>query len=174
MINSYFKYIKTALEGAKYHEELAFLFAHPKRNEFNKIVFHLRAYFWELWSVWDYVLQYVNVKTLKLDPYDVRRDLLKKIKANMPYYQYLPLLEKIQNEDRLYRIMWLRDHAHKWQINPYLVDYNDEGVQVISLDNLNAKDKSLPRQINIDKNDFLYMKKVVKTLIKSGLFGLNN
>src|SRR3989344_2887693 len=132
MINSYFKYIKTALEGAKYHEELAFLFAHPKRNEFNKIVFHLRAYFWELWSVWDYVLQYVNVKTLKLDPYDVRRDLLKKIKANMPYYQYLPLLEKIQNEDRLYRIMWLRDHAHKWQINPYLVDYNDEGVQVIS------------------------------------------
>ena len=166
----YLSYIQTALEGAKYHEDQAFLLAHPKSPQYKKVVFHLRAYFWELWSVWDYILQHANTQTLKLDPYDVRRGLLKKIRSELSLYQHLSLLESIEADDWLIRIRWLRDHAHKWQIDPYLVDYHEEIVNVIALNNLEGKDKALPRQINIDRNDLSFMTDFVKKLTENSFF----
>jgi len=166
----YPRYIQQALEGAKYHENLAFSFAHPRMHKYNQSAFHLRAYFWELWSVWDYILQQVNSETLKLDPGRVRRDLLEKLKRKCPNYKYLKDLEEIQENDRLIRIKLIRDYAHKWQIDPYLIDYHGSIVNVICLNNLDAKDKKLPRQINIDRNDLWFMENVVKTLSEKGFF----
>lgn len=170
MTNLYYCYIQTALAGAKYHEDQAFQVRGNQPNDFNKIVFHLRAYFWELWSVWDYVLQEANSQTLELDPYSVRRNLLKMIKEKMPKYNFLTLLESIQNNERLQRVMWLRDHAHKWQIEPYLIDHTDEQVNVIALNNLDTKDKNLPKQFNIDRNDLWFMQEFVKSLVEKGFF----
>lgn len=170
MSSHYFTYIQTALLGAKYHEEQAFLVQANQPNDYNRIVFHLRAYFWELWSVWDYVLQETNQQTLELDPYGVRRNFLNKVKKEVPKYKFLDLLESIQNDKRLKRIMLLRDHAHKWQIEPYLIDHTDETVNVIALNNLDSKDKNLPRQINIDRNDLWFMQEFISSLTKEGFF----
>lgn len=164
----YFTYIQRALKAAKYHEDRAFSFAHPEVNKYDEVVFHLRAYFWELWSVWDYILQLANSETLRLDPEDVRRKFLKKLKAEQPNYKYLTTLEKIQSNERLLRIKSLRDHAHKWQIDPYLIEYNENSVSVIALNNLDSKNRKLARQINIDKNDLGFMVAVVRTLTEKG------
>lgn len=169
-MNNYLRYIQTALQGAKYHEDQAFQVRGNQPNDYNKRVFHLRAYFWELWSIWDYILQETNLQTLGLDPYSVRRNLVKKIKNQMPEYKFIGLLESIQDNERLQRIMWLRDHAHKWQIEPYLIDHDDEQVNVIALNNLDSKDKNLPRQINIDKNDLWFMQEFVKSLVGKDFF----
>mgnify|MGYP001560505687 CR=1 FL=1 len=166
----YFDYIQTALEGAKYHEDQAFLLAHPKNPQYKKVVFHLRAYFWELWSVWDYVLQHANSQTLKLEPHQVRRKFLERLEEDSLSYQYLSQLKSLQSHDRLLRIMWLRDHAHKWQLDPYLVDYHGEVVNVIAINNLDGKDKVLPRQINVDRNDLSFMADFVKELTDNGFF----
>jgi len=166
----YLKFINQALSAAKYHEDLAFSFAHPDIKQYSKVVVHLRAYFWELWSVWDYILQEANLKTLKLKPEGVRRNFLDEAKKKHPNYEYIENLEYIQKDERLTRIMLIRDHAHKWQIDPYQVDYRGTKVNVICLNNLDAKDKKLARQINIDRNDLWFMETIVETLFKKGFF----
>lgn len=166
----YLKYIRQALNNAKYHEDKAFSFAHPKINQYDKVVIHLRAYFWELWSVWDYILQVVNSKTLNLGPERVRRDFLEVLKKKQPKYNYLSTLEKIQNNERLIRIRDLRDHTHKWLVDPNLIDYSGDIVNVIAIGNLDGRDKKLQRQINIDRNDLWFMENSIKILSKEGFF----
>lgn len=166
----YLKFIDQALKGAKYHEAQAFFFAHPKENKYDFVTYHLRAYFWELWSVWDYVLQLANSKTLNLEPEKVRRDFLKKLIVEQPKYVHLSKLKSIQENEQLIRIRKLRDHAHKWQVDPYLVEYNGDVVNVIALNNLDGKNKKLPKQINIDRNDLWFMKKAKSDLSMEGFF----
>ncbi len=170
MNNSNLRYINTALAGAKYHEDQAFQVRGNQPNDYNKIVFHLRAYFWELWSAWDYVLQETNRQTFHLEPHEVRRNILNKVRKEVPDYKFLELLESIQENERLKRIMWLRDHAHKWQIEPYMIDHDDEKVNIIALNNLDSRDKFLDRQINIDRNDLYFMQEFINSLSKEGFF----
>ena len=166
----FLEYIKQALKSAKYHEDKAFFFAHPNVNQYDKVVIHLRAYFWELWSVCDYILQLVNSKTLNLQPELVRRDFFRELKKKKPDYKYLSILEEIQSNERLIRVKDIRDHAHKWQVDPYLVEYNGDVVNIVAINNLNRRDRRLPKQINIDRNDLWFMKKTVDDLSQKGFF----
>lgn len=166
----YVDYIQTALLGAKFHEDQAFLLAYPERPRYMEVVFHLRAYFWELWSIWDYILQHANKQTLDLDPYLVRRGFLKKYENELSSYLYLSLLKSIEGDDWLIEIRSLRDHAHKWQLDPSLVEFNDEIVSVIALNNLDEKDKNLPRQISVDRNHLWFMSESVRKLSSEGFF----
>ena len=111
-----------------------------------------------------------NLETLHLNPKNVRRTFLEKLKIEQPRYEYLLTLEEIQNDKWLKRIENLRDHAHKWQIDPNLVEYNGDKVNVIAIDNYASKDEGLPTQINIDKNDLWFMKDAVEKIGKEGFF----
>lgn len=170
----YVAYIHTALEGAKYHEDQAFLLAHPQKLQYKKVVFHMRAYFWELWSVWDYILQHANKQTLNEDAGDVRykngKTFIEQIEGKFPKYKFLSQLKEINKHERLQRIKTLRNYAHKWQIEPNQVDINGEVVNVIILDNLNAQEKELSQQINIDRNDLSFMVDFVNKLTDNGFF----
>lgn len=159
--------IKLALDAAEYHEIKAFTYANPKFFNYTYVLFHIRAYYWELLTIWDYILQIVNAETLNLHVEKIRSDFLEKLQNKMPEYKYLNELLEIKNADYFKRITRLRNYSHKWHINPNLVEYNEAGVTVISLEN--TKDPNLPRQINIDKNDLGFMKEVVENFTKIGL-----
>ena len=116
------------------------------------------------------MLQLTNSKTLRWNPEKVRRNFLKELKREQPNYKFLTTMEEIQNNERLLRIESLRDHAHKWQIDPYLIDYNKNSVNVIALNNLDNKDRKLSRQINIDKTDLGFIVGVVNALTEKGFF----
>ena len=164
------KYIQQALNAAKYHEDQAFKFAHPLNSDYDKVVAHLRAYFWELWSVWDYILQQANSETIKLDPESVKGKIIEQIKEKFPEYKYLGELEKFQDDDRLKKISFVRNYAHKWQIMPNLVEINGDTVNVITLIWLKNYN-TIPNQINIDRNDLWFMDKMVNQLIQNNFFG---
>jgi len=170
----YPRYILQALEAAKYHEDLTFSFENLKKGKITKSMFHLRAYFWELWSVWEYILQHANIETLKLPSKEVRRDFIEQLKQKFPKYKFLKVLEKIQNEEYFKRIKLIRDHAHNWQIAPYgvpiMVIHDDSKVvRAMKLNNID-KDKELPMDIYIERNDLGFMEHVVKTLSEKGFF----
>jgi hypothetical protein len=162
--------ITNALNAATYHEIKAFYYASPQISDYNKVVFHLRSYYWELWSIWDYILQTVNSQTLKLSPDRVREDFIKKLTKQYPNYEYLNDLIQIDSNPFLERIGRLRNYAHKWQINPYQIEHNKGEVTIICIDNLDYKDRKLSSQINVDRNDLWFMNKAVEDLIKRGLF----
>ena len=162
--------IKTALEGAKFHEDQAFMLAYPSSgrvsNESYKIlVYHLRAYFWELWSVWDYILQNANAQTLKLSRVDT--GLIDQLIKKMSSYHFLPLLQSTRDSAWLKRLARLRHSAHRWVLDPYLVDYNDTPVNVISL---KMQDGESPLQVNVDRNDLWFMSDSVSKLKDAGFF----
>lgn len=175
---TYVKYIQLAFEGAKYHEDQAFLLA-SQDTEFNKIIFHIRAYFWELWSIWDYVLQQANIHTLNKDPYHVRRSLLKEIRLEKPDYQYLSLLEEYHDANQLNKIRLIRDYAHKWHynINNGLTiaqngssPLSGDDIIAIALDNFDRKEEKLSQQIFVDRSDLLFVRNIIDKLSKKGFF----
>ena len=79
-------------------------------------------------------------------------------------------MEEIKSNERLIRVKDIRDHAHKWQVDPYLVEYNGDVVNIVAINNLNRRDRRLPKQINIDRNDLWFMKKTVDDLSQKGFF----
>ena len=169
MPNTYQLSIQKALKSAKYHEDLAFLYAHPNEAKYDELVTHLRSYYWELWSVWEYIIQAVNEHSLNLDKQNVREDFIKKLKKERPDYPYAKDLEKVFNNERLIRINQLRNYSHKWQIDASLVeiDENDK-VNVIAF-NPKGSEGTLPRQINIDKNDLWFMTETTKSFSIKGI-----
>jgi len=166
----YLEFLKQALSAASYHENRAFSFAHPRVSKYSLVVAHLRSYFWELWSAWEYILQVANSATLKLDPKEVRRDFLLEVEKKRPEYKHLKELKRMEESKELVRIKAVRDHAHNWVIDPYQVEYNEDTVEVICINNSDSRDTGPPGQINIDRNDLWFMENEVKTLLKSGFF----
>jgi hypothetical protein len=169
-MSEFLKSIETALEGAKFHEEQVFKLAYPSNgrisNEsYKTLIFHLRAYFWELWSVWDYILQNANAQTLKLSRVDT--GLIDQLLKKMRSYHFLPLLQSTRDSSWLKRLARLRHSAHRWIIDPYLVDYNDGQVNVISL---RMQDGETPVQVNVDRNDLWFMSDAVNKLKEAGFF----
>jgi hypothetical protein len=156
-MSEFLESINTALDGAKYHENQAFVFAYAtvekdKKESYRQVVYHLRAYFWELWSVWDYILQSANARTLNLPRVDTR--LVDQLEKKMPDYKHLPSLQAIRDSGWLKRLARLRHAAHRWILNPNLVEYSGSAVTVIAV---NMQDGQSPAQINIDRNDLLFM-----------------
>ena len=164
--------VERAIDGAEYHEVQAFSLVMPNEkgeipeNRRLAIIFHLRAYYWELWSVWDYVLLNANSQTLSLKRVDT--GLVEILKKKFPGYKYLNLLEQMLNDPLFQRIQRLRHYSHGWVLNPYLVEYTPgEGANVISL---LMNDKSSPEQVNVDRNDLWFMKSHVQRLKNVGFF----
>ncbi|MDQ3004581.1 MAG: hypothetical protein M3R47_04260 [Chloroflexota bacterium] len=169
-MSEFLKSIETALEGAQFHEDRAFLLAYPSNervsNESYKVlVYHLRAYFWELWSVWDYILQNANAQTLKLLRVDT--GLIDHLLRKMSSYNFLPFLQSTRDSSQLKRLARLRHSAHRWILDPYLVGYNDTQVNVISL---KMQDGEAPIQVNVDRNDLWFMSDTVNKLKDAGFF----
>ena len=166
----YQEYINHALKAASYHENQAFLFAHPESDKYGETVAHLRAYYWELWSVWDYILQSVNSQTsLIKKPHEVDLKFLTKLKKEMPEYPHHKDLEDAFNEPLATRIRTLRNYAHKWQIDPYMLDIDDDDkVNVISL-LINPQEDKLMSQTNVDRNDLWFMSELVKKFVAKGI-----
>lgn len=164
--------IETAIEGARYHEATAFALAHPTnggipQRSYLSLIFHLRAYYWELWSVWDYILQDANAHTLKLERVDT--NLVDKIRKRAPSYTFLTEIAEIRDSPILKRIARVRHSAHKFVLEPYQVEINDIGVSVICL---LMRDKVFPPQVNVDRNDLAFVEDAVQRLKKSGFFSL--
>lgn len=162
--------IETAIEGAKYHEASAFELAHPTKagiaqRSFQILIFHLRAYYWELWSVWDYILQNANANTLKLKRVDT--NLVNEISKKAPSYTFLSEITAIRDSPNLKRIARLRHSAHKFVLEPYQVEINDTGVSVICL---HMRDKAVPDQVNVDRNDLAFVEDAVHRLKNVGFF----
>lgn len=115
-MQDYYPQIELALVAAKYHEDAAFKAA-EERDALRAAV-HLRAYFWELQSVWDYTLLHANSRTLKLKTQRVRADFLKQLQAKMADYMHLGRLQEIAANESLKRISLLRNEAHRFVIQP--------------------------------------------------------
>jgi hypothetical protein len=165
--------IETALQAAKYHEDAAFQFASPAgltKEKLAAVVFHLRAYYWELWSAWDYLLQIANSHTVNLRLRDVNTKVIDRIARGHPDYEFLPCLSQTRGSPQLVRIRRLRHSAHRWVLDPYQVEHTDHGVSVICLQ---MKDSFEPVQINIDRNDLSFMQQVVSNLRSAGFFAQN-
>jgi len=169
-MSEFLKSIETALEGAKFHEDRALILAYPSKDRvsnesYKALVYHLRAYFWELWSVWDYILQNANAQTLKLPRVDT--GLIDQLLKKMSSYNFLPFLQSMRDSSWLKRLARLRHSAHRWILDPYLVDYNDTQVNVISL---RMQDGEAPVQVNVDRNDLWFMSDSVNKLKDAGFF----
>jgi hypothetical protein len=169
-MSEYLNSIETALEGAKFHEDRAFILAYPSEgrvsnDSYKTLVYHLRAYYWELWSVWDYILQNANAQTLKLPRVDT--GLIDQLLKKMDSYPFLPLLQSTRDSAWLKRLARLRHSAHKWILDPYLAGYNDTQVKVIAL---RMQDGEEPVQVNVDRNDLWFMSEVVNKLKDAGFF----
>jgi sulfur relay (sulfurtransferase) DsrC/TusE family protein len=164
--------IELALDGARYHESRAFELAMPTsvaidRDTYRRIVYYLRAYYWELWSVWDYILQNVNSQTLRLPEEKVNSRLVQRLADEAPGYSFRDDVTAIYDNPWLKRIARLRHSAHRWVLKPYQLEHTNHGVTVISL---LMNDGDTPKQINIDRNDLWYMESVVQQLDSSGFF----
>jgi hypothetical protein len=169
-MSEFLKAIETALEAANFHEDRAFLLAYPSNNRvsnesYKAVIYHLRAYFWELWSVWDYILQNANAQTLKRSR--VNTGLIDRLLKTMNSYNFLPFLQSMRDSSQLTRLARLRHSAHRWILDPYLVDYNDTQVNVISL---RMQDGEEPIQVNVDRNDLCFMSDSVNKLKDAGFF----
>ncbi len=166
----YKQYIKNALKAAKYHEDTVFAFENETPQGYDKIIYHLRAYFWELWSVWDYVLQHANTKTLNKSPFEVRRNFVNNLSKTHSSYTFLDKLKTYDQALQLNRIRYLRDFAHKWTIHPYQLEHAGSEVTVICIDNYDKREPKLPEQINIDRNDYWFMEQLFNDLDNSAFF----
>jgi hypothetical protein len=162
--------IETALEGARYHEDYAFKLAHPTNagiaeKDYHALIFHLRAYYWELWSVWDYILQNASAHTLKLKRVDT--NIVTEISKKAPQYTFLSEITTIRDSPSLKRMARLRHSAHKFVLEPYQVEVNDSGVTVICL---HMRDEAFPEQVNVDRNDLAFIEDTVRQLENVGFF----
>jgi hypothetical protein len=85
----------------------------------------------------------------------------------MRSYKFLPFLQSTRDSPWLKRLARLRHSAHRWILDPYLVDYNDTQVNVISL---KMQDGEAPVQVNVDRNDLWFMSDSVNKLKDAGFF----
>ena len=173
---NYLDYINIALEGAEYHEGRAFLLE-TKDAEYDKVPLYIRAYFWELLSIWDYILQQANIQTLNKSPDQVRGDFITEIENKVPQYKYIAALKTIRDDPRMKKIKFVRNYAHKWQYNPvrFMASIGEhpteaKDVVAIALDNSDKKEKNLPHQISIDRSDLSFMKDSIKFLFDQDFF----
>jgi hypothetical protein len=166
----FLKEIETALKGARYHENFAFKLAYPTQvriteKDYDALIAHLRAYYWELWSVWDYILQNANAQTLKRERVDTT--LVNEISKKAPQYIFLSEITAIRDSPRRKRIARLRHSAHKFVLEPYQVEISGDRVTVICL---YMKDKDSPEQVNVDRNDLAFVVESVQRLENIGFF----
>ncbi|MGQ0604399.1 MAG: hypothetical protein ACT4QE_22185 [Anaerolineales bacterium] len=137
------------------------------QRSYHILTFHLRAYYWELWSVWDYILQNANANTLKLNLDRVNTKLVNKIGKKAPSYTFLSEITVIRDSLNLKRIARLCHSAHQFVLEPYQVEINDKGVSVICL---HMKDNAIPDQVNVDRNDLAFVEDSVQHLKNVGFF----
>lgn len=102
--------------------------------------------------------------------YKNRKSFIRQIEEKFSKYKFLSQLKNINEHERLQRIKALRNYAHRLQIKPNQVDINGEIVNVIILDSLNATEKELSHQINIDRNDLSFMPGFVQELSDNEFF----
>ena len=168
--SKFLKSIETALEGAKFHEDRAFMFAYLSNKKvsnesYKAIVYHLRAYFWQLWSTRDYIPQNANAQISRLSKVDT--GLIDQLFRKMNSYHVLPLLQSMRASSQLQLLARLRHSAHGWILDPYLVGSEPTQVNTISL---RMQDGEAPIQVSIDRNDLWFMSESVNTLKEAGFF----
>ena len=149
-------------------------------REYERVFFHVRAYFWELYCVWDYLLQHANASTLKWKPHLVKGDntgdFLSKIELEHSNYAHLNVLRQIQSNAVFQKVKKMRNYAHKWHYNPVLSMATDGPPSVgnparsIMINNSDKKEPGLPAQVFVERNDLEFFKETVEQLTNLGFF----
>src|SRR5687768_4178891 len=110
--------IGLALDAARYHEARALEFARPQQDgsyteaQRRAVIAHLRAYYWELWAIWDYILRNANSQQVQpLRERDVNTGLVEVIRERNPGYQFLPDITAIRDSPWRHRIQQIRHSA---------------------------------------------------------------
>jgi hypothetical protein len=130
--------VSLALDGADYHQREAFRLAQPidgraNPTAFGPVVAHLRAYYWELWSVWDYILHRANSETLQLKEREVTSNLLNRLRASDIGYRHLDRLTAIYSSAEFAQIRRVRHAAHFFVPGALSVEYlPTQAVSLIS------------------------------------------
>jgi hypothetical protein len=166
--------VRLALAGARYHEERAFQLATSAakggmtKRDHEMLTHHLRSYYWELWSVWDYLLQEANAQTVRRSPDNVNSTLLSILKRESPKYAYLDALKAIYDHPLLRRIARARHASHRFVVEPTLVESREDGVVMVI--SLRMQDGEIPNQVNVERNDLWFVADAVGTLTEAGYF----
>jgi hypothetical protein len=165
--------IRKALAAAKFHQDRFLELAWSHEDDYLlALTAHLRAYFWELWSAWDYILQNANEQSLRIPQRDVNTALLANLSKRMPDYGFLPILESFILTPEFNRLRNIRHSAHRWVLSPFQASrktFSDADTDITSV-SIRIQDRTKQEEFDVDTSDLEFVSLFVEKLERQDFF----
>jgi len=142
--------IAYALNAAEYNWGKILEWAKKKLEGNPRPMFHIRSMSWELYSAFDYLLQFINEKLdLGIAVSNVKWDKEFKNKLKKANQAIFADVSNLSNSQLFKYVKSFRNYSHKWCLDRGFIWLHSEGLGDFILLNNQNRESSLPPQISV-------------------------